>query len=84
MKRTILATGTTVLLVGCFLGDENNWASREDVVKAATRCGIPNFEPSDAPNGAYAAYVPLDVPNARQKEDCIYNDLKSRGLLATR
>jgi len=81
--RALLAFGL-LMLSGCFWGDENNWASRSDVVEAAARCGIANFEPTNAPNGAYAAYVSPTIPDAKQKEDCIYKDLSSQGLLATR
>ena len=82
--RGILSTGLALLLCGCFYADENNWASRQDVINAAARCGLPNFEPTDAPNGVYAAYVPDTVPDAHRKEDCIYSDLGGQNLLATR
>jgi hypothetical protein len=72
------------LLSGCFIGDENSWAGREDIVQAAARCGVANFEPTDAPGGAYAAYVRQEIPEAERKEECIYADLERQGLLATR
>ena len=68
---------------GCFPGDENDWASREQIVDAAARCGVAEFEPTDA-GAAWAAYVDRDVPDHAAKEDCIYGDLAGQGLLATR
>ena len=61
-------------------GEEELWASREQIIEAAERCGVPNFEPY--PAGAhYAAYVPRNVPDHAAKEDCIYNDLRERQRL---
>jgi hypothetical protein len=82
--REIIAFVFMLLVAGCFYGDENNWATRQDVVDAAERCGLPTFKPTDAPNGAYAAYVVDTIPDARRKEDCIYDNLGRQGLLATR
>ena len=76
-KWAIAAAALT--LAGCFIGDENNWASRSEIIAAAERCGVPDFEPTRA-GSAYAAYVPAN----RAKEDCIYADLERQGLLATR
>lgn len=70
-------------LGGCFIGDENDWASPRQIVEAAQRCGVPDFQPTEA-GVAYAAYVPANVPNAAQKEDCIYKDLHGQGLMVTR
>jgi hypothetical protein len=72
-----------LLLSGCFVGDENDWASRDQIVQAASRCGITDFEPQQV-GGAFTAYVPATVPAAKDKEDCIYRDLARHGLLATR
>ncbi len=85
MSRIILAAScAATALSGCFIGDENDWASARQVREAAARCGLPEFEPTAAPGGAYAAYVPNSVPDARAKEDCIYADLGRQALLATR
>lgn len=74
---------SATLLGGCFWGDENDWASRGQIIAAAARCGVPDFEPTEA-GAAYAAYVSPSVPDARQKEDCIYKDLQAQGLMVTR
>jgi hypothetical protein len=68
---------------GCFSGDEANWASRKQITDAASRCGIPDFQPTRA-GTAWAAYVDKDLPDHTAKEDCIYADLAGQGLLATR
>jgi hypothetical protein len=78
-----VVAAAALTITGCFYGDENDWASRSDVIEAAERCGVPDFEPTEA-GAAYAAYVPAAVPNAAAKEDCIYKDLEGQGLLATR
>ena len=78
-----LLPAAVILLSGCFYGDENSWADREQIIEAASRCGVPNFQPTRA-GSAFAAYVPSTIPDARVKEDCIYRDLESQGLLATR
>lgn len=72
-------------LSGCFPGEDGDihWASRKQVVQAAARCGIQHFEPTQA-GSAWAAYVPGENPDGGPKGDCIYADLKSRGLTATR
>jgi len=78
----------TVLLTGCsdqfcIDGGETCWASLEQIVEAAARCGVPDFEPTKA-GAAWAAYVPEKVSNHATKEDCIYKDLNGKGLLVTR
>ena len=77
-----LALALAAALSGCFIGDENDWADRGDIIDAE-RCGVEDFQPTEI-GDAYAAYVPSSVPAARLKEDCIYNDLHRQGLLATR
>jgi len=79
----ILAAVMTSALAGCFVGDENRWADRRQVVAAAGRCGLQEFTPSKVGDG-WAAYVNRRVPQSLAKEDCIYADLKKQGLLATR
>jgi hypothetical protein len=74
---------SALLLVAC---DEvpSGYATWDQIVEAAERCGVPDFKPTDA-NAAWAAYVSKDVPNHAAKEDCIYDDLRKRqGLLVTR
>ena len=83
MRRASSLPVAALLLSGCFLGDENDWASRGQIVEAAGRCGLSGFEPTEA-GTAWAAYVPASVPDHAAKEDCIYNDLGRQGLLATR
>lgn len=72
-------------LTGCFYGDEwaEHRATEAEIVDAAARCGLPNFEVTKSDAGL-AAYVPNGAPNAKAKEDCIYADLGSRGRLVTR
>ena len=79
------ALGALLLLLptGCFIGDENNWASRDQIVEAAKRCGLSDFKPTEA-GAAWAAYVPETVPDHAGKEDCIYKDLNGQCLLVTR
>lgn len=88
LKHTCLAivTGTICLfLFGCFPGNDGDiqWATREQVVQAASRCGVHDFEPTQV-GAAWAAYVPGEHPDKGPKGDCIYADLRSRGLTATR
>ena len=68
---------------GCFIGDENNWASRAQIVEAAETCGVPDFEPQRV-GGAWSAHVPESVPEYDAREDCIYDALAERRLLVTR
>lgn len=85
-RRPIAATlliGTVLAQAGCFVGDENNWASRVQIADAATRCGLRDFKPTKA-GDAWAAWVDPGVPRHAAKEDCIYADLNRQGLLATR
>lgn len=85
--RRLMAAGFLISAVltqaGCFVGDENHWASRAQVADAATRCGLRDFKPTKA-GDAWAAYVDSGVPGRAAKEDCIYADLNRQGLLATR
>lgn len=81
MKLLVLTAALT--LSGCFYGDENDWADRRQIIDAASRCGVPNFQPTPV-GSAFAAYVPGTTPGAQRKEDCIYRDLERQGLLVTR
>ena len=78
-----LLPAAVLLLSGCFYGDENNWANSEQIIEAASRCGVKNFQPTQA-GDAFAAYVSRSTPDAQSKDDCIYRDLERQGLLATR
>lgn len=79
----LMPTAFALLLIGCYSGPADGWANREQIVAAALRCGVTDFEPTEA-GANYAAYVPRSVPNAQAKEDCIYRDLHRQGLLITR
>jgi len=77
-----LAVIAIALLSGCW-DDGYRWATDDQIVEAAKRCGIPNLVPTKA-GGAWAAYVDEAVPDHMAKEDCIYADLKRQGLNVTR
>jgi len=65
-------------------GEDALWASRQQIIDAAERCGVPNYEPERA-GAQYSAYVPKSVPDHQRKEDCIYRDLREKqGLQVTR
>lgn len=72
-------------LSACFVGDENagRWASRRQIVDAAARCGVSNFQPTKVGTG-WAAYVDGENFGHGPKGDCIYADIEGQGLLATR
>ena len=67
----------------CIDGGAQCWAGRTEIIEAAAKCGVPNFEPTEA-GDAWAAYVPKTVPNHEAKEQCIYDHFKRLGLLVTR
>ncbi|RAK67195.1 hypothetical protein [Phenylobacterium kunshanense] len=69
----------------CFVGDENadRWATPRQIVEAASRCGVPNVQPTKV-GGGWAAYVPGEDFGHGPKSDCIYADLERQGRLATR
>lgn len=73
----------TLSISGCFIGPDDEWATRAQVVEAAERCGLPLFQPQRVGN-AWSAHVPESVSEHKIKEDCIYEQLTRRGLLATR
>jgi len=67
----------------CIDGGETCWASRDQIIEAAARCGVPDFEPTKA-GAVWAAYVPSTVSNHAAKEDCIYEHFRRENLLVTR
>lgn len=79
----VLFSASALSLSGCFIGPDDEWATRQQVVEAAGKCGLPLFEPQQVGN-AWAAHVPESVLEHKVKEDCIYEQLAQRGLLATR
>jgi hypothetical protein len=64
-------------------GEDALWATPEQIVEAAERCGIRDFKPTKA-NARWAAYVPGEDAQTGVKTSCIYDDLQRQGLLATR
>lgn len=80
--RLILSLTAGAPLAACGYS-QSDWASRDEIIEAAERCGIRNFEPTKA-GAAWAAYVGPDVPDHKTKEDCIYDDLQGRGRFVTR
>ncbi len=78
--RPIIITMASALVCGCFPGDETQeLASREIVVAAAARCGVPNFVPTPRGEG-FAAHVDAAVPDSDKKEACIIEDVEQRQL----
>ena len=75
-----------VLLGGCderFCSDAGVcWADRQDVVAAAERCGIANFEPRQT-GQSWLPYVAGEDPDKGLKTNCIVDDLKGQGLMVT-
>ncbi len=63
--------------------DSTVWASKNDLISAARRCGVMDFEPFPA-GDAWAAYTDRKADKDGSKEDCIYADVKSQGMVATR
>lgn len=72
-----------VLLAACPAGAPDDFASRQQIIEAAARCGIDNFEPTRA-GAEWAALVSPNEPDAEAKGDCIYADLQSQGWRVTR
>ena len=84
MKR--LALVLALLATGCQVGDVSefeNHASRTEIISAAERCGLQDFEPTRMGDG-WGAEVSEAAPNFSDLEDCIYRELAERGLVATR
>jgi hypothetical protein len=85
ITRLMVVAAASFSVTACFVGDENagRWASRSQVVDAAARCGVANFNPTKV-GDAWAAYVDGEHFGHGPKGDCIYADLERQGLLATR
>jgi hypothetical protein len=64
-------------------GEDALWASPEQIIQAAERCGIRDFKPTKA-NARWAAYVPDEDVWKGTKTNCIYDDLQAQGLQVTR
>ena len=64
-------------------GEDALWATPEQIVAAAERCGIRDFKPTKA-NARWAAYVPGEDVQTGIKTNCIYDDLHKQGLQVTR
>jgi hypothetical protein len=64
-------------------GEDELWATPEQIVAAAERCGVRDFKPTKA-NARWAAYVPGEDVQTGVKTSCIYADLARQGLQATR
>ena len=79
-----LALGFTLLVSGCFYGDDGEKrATPEQIIAAAKHCGVEDFTPTPVGDG-YAAYVPWTVKYSRMRENCIYDTLRKQGLGVTR
>jgi len=78
--RSIAITLASALICGCFPFDETEeLASRDIVIAAAARCGVPNFEPTPRGEG-FAALVDDAIPDNDKKEACIIEDVEQRQL----
>ena len=58
------------------------WANRADVVAAAARCGVPEFEPEQSAD-TWLPFVPGENPDTGPKTRCIIDDLQGQGLMVT-
>jgi len=85
MSNALAMAALSCALGACFVGDEDTraWASRQQIVDAAARCGVPDFQPTEA-GAHWAAYVEGEDFDHGAKGNCIYADLRNQGLLATR
>ena len=59
------------------------WANRDDLVAAASKCGVRNFEPVELQSGDWAPWVPGEDPDKGAKTNCIVNEIESQGLMVT-
>lgn len=83
MKRLGFAL---LMVTGCQVGDVSEFAdhaTREEIIAAAERCGLQDFEPTRMGDG-WGAEVGDEIADASELEDCVYDDLAERGLVATR
>ena len=73
-----------IALTGCFGDDEfsDKWASRKDIILAAERCGVPNFQPKKLREG-WGPWVPGEDPDAGPKTKCIVKTLHEQKLMVT-
>jgi hypothetical protein len=70
-------------LGGYFYGDEDDWASREQIIAAGERCGIMALQRTRTGNG-WAAPISDGLRHHQATKGCIYTDLTRQGLLAVR
>jgi hypothetical protein len=86
VRSSAVALAFAVTLISCserFCTDPGVcWANRGDIVAAAARCGVKNFDPPELENG-WAPWVQGEDPDKGTKTRCIVNKLKSQGLLVT-
>ena len=79
IQRTITVLIASALVCGCFPFDETKELASREMVVAAARCGVPNFEPTPRGEG-FAALVDDAVLDSDKKEGCIIEDVKQRQL----
>jgi predicted 2-oxoglutarate/Fe(II)-dependent dioxygenase YbiX len=80
MIRALAITMASALVCGCLPFDETEeLASREMVIAAAARCGVPNFEPTPRGDG-FAVHIDDAVPDSDKKEACIIQDVEQGQL----
>lgn len=58
------------------------WANRNDVIAAAERCGVADFEPREAAD-TWLPFVAGEDPDTGPKTSCIVADLEGQGLMVT-
>ena len=63
--------------------DSSVWASKNDIVEAATRCGMPDFEPRKA-GDAWAIDGGMTKLGTTEKFACLDRALAEQDLLVTR
>lgn len=55
------------------------WATRDEIIAAAERCGTADFEP----NKAGPVYSAIGQPYDSELSNCIADDLRGQGLMVT-
>ena len=84
MRVAIIAI-LPLALASCFPGDDDaKQASRQQIIDAAARCGIRDFQPTNVGDDNWAAYGPGEKWGEGPKSDCIYAELKRQGLVTVR